>query len=279
MSPTLVLPPHSTELKVSIPDEHVLLITLNRPKSLNAMTPTMTEDLKRVLDWFEQEPELWVVIVTGTGRLFCAGADLKAWNENQQAGSRNEQEDLVSNLNGFGSLSRRQCNKPIIAAVNGGAYGGGLEIILNCDIVIASEDAKFALPEVKRGVVAAQGGIPRLSQIAGHQFASEILLTGRTITGQEAANRLGFVNTLVPTSQLLATALGVAKEITSNSPDAVQSTKHGLLLSQQLDHHSGFMMHASSNFSNRVYQGKNIKEGLKAFVERRAPRWKNPSKL
>lgn len=113
------------------------------------------------------------------------------WNENQQAGSRNEQEDLVSNLNGFGSLSRRQCNKPIIAAVNGGAYGGGLEIILNCDIVIASVDAKFALPEVKRGVVAAQGGecarfrmeklllpcfnigIPRLSQIAGHQVCSE----------------------------------------------------------------------------------------------------------
>ncbi|KAF5352527.1 hypothetical protein D9756_006213 [Leucocoprinus leucothites] len=158
MVSTLAPPTHSDELKVSIPDEHVLLITLNRPKSLNAMTPTMTKDLKRVLDWFEEEPHLWVVIVTGAGRMFCAGADLKAWNKDQEKGSSNEQENTAVNFNGFGSLSRRQSNKPIIAAVNGGAYGGGVEIILNCDIVIASEDAKFALPEVKRGVVAAQGG-------------------------------------------------------------------------------------------------------------------------
>lgn len=279
MVSTLAPPTHSDELKVSIPDEHVLLITLNRPKSLNAMTPTMTKDLKRVLDWFEEEPHLWVVIVTGAGRMFCAGADLKAWNKDQEKGSSNEQENTAVNFNGFGSLSRRQSNKPIIAAVNGGAYGGGVEIILNCDIVIASEDAKFALPEVKRGVVAAQGGIPRLFQIAGHQLASEMLLTGKTITSQEAVNRFGFVNTLVPAAQLVPAALGIAKEITSNSPDAVQSTKHGLLLSQKLNHSESLMTHIWSNFSKRVYKGDNIKEGLKAFAERRAPVWKNPAKL
>ncbi|KAF9446507.1 enoyl-CoA hydratase [Macrolepiota fuliginosa MF-IS2] len=279
MAETLVPPPHSDELKVSFPDEHVLLLTLNRPKSLNAMTPRMTGDIKRVLDWFEEEPQLWVVIVTGAGRLFCAGADLKAWNNEQQAGATNEQENAASNLNGFGSISRRQSNKPIIAAVNGGAYGGGVEIILNCDIVIASNDARFALPEVKRGVVAAQGGIPRLSQIAGHQLASEILLTGRTITAADASTRFGFVNTVVPAAQLLSTALGVAKEIVSNSPDAVQSTKHGLLLSQKLNHSEALMTHLWSNFSKRVYKGENIKEGLKAFAERRAPVWRNPAKL
>ncbi|KXN84976.1 3-hydroxypropionyl-coenzyme A dehydratase [Leucoagaricus sp. SymC.cos] len=259
MAPTLVIPSHSDELQVSIPHEHVLFLTLNRPKSLNAMTPRMTEDLERVLDWFEEEPELWVAIVTGAGRLFCAGADLKAWNKDQQAGSSDEQETIASNLNGFGSLSRRQSNKPIVAAVNGGAYGGGVEIVLNCDIVIASEGSKFALPEVKRGVVAAQGGIPRLFQIAGHQHASEMLFTGRTIPAQEAADRFGFVNAVVPAPQLLSAALRVAREVASNSPDAVQSTKHGLLLSQRLSHSDSFMTHIRSNLSKRVYKGDNIK--------------------
>lgn len=243
------------------------------------MTPQMTNDLKNVLDWFEEEPQLWVAIVTGAGRLFCAGADLKAWNQQQQGGSNNEQENVASDLNGFASISRRQSNKPIIAAVNGGAHGGGVEIILNCDIVVASDDAKFALPEVKRGVVASQGGIPRLFQITGHQLASEMLLTGRTITAADASNRFGFVNIVVPAAQLLPTALGLAKEIVSNSPDAVQSTKHGLLLAQKLNHSESVTTHIWSNSSNRVYRGENIKEGLKAFAERRTPAWKNPAKL
>lgn len=255
------------------------MLTFNRPKSLNAMTPRMTEDLKSMLDWFEEEPQLWVAIVTGAGRLFCAGADLKAWNQRQQGGSADEQENAASDLTGFGSISRRQSNKPIIAAVNGGAYGGGVEMILNCDIVVASDDAKFALPEVKRGVVAAQGGIPRLFQIAGHQLASEMLLTGRTIAAADARNRFGFVNAVVPAPQLLPTALELAKDIVANSPDAVQCTKHGLLLAQQSNHSDSFMTHIWSNFSKRVYRGENIKEGLRAFAERRMPTWKNPAKL
>ncbi|XP_006453873.1 hypothetical protein AGABI2DRAFT_189220 [Agaricus bisporus var. bisporus H97] len=279
MTVALVPPAHSDELQISFPENHVLLLTLNRPKSLNAMTPQMSDDLGRVLDWFENEPSLWVVIVTGAGRIFCAGADLKAWNKNQQAGSSKEQEGLEGDPYGFGSISRRQSNKPFIAAVNGGAFGGGTEIVLNCDIVVASHDAKFALPEVKRGVVAAQGGIPRLSHIAGHQLASEMLLTGRTISATDASNRFGFVNAVVPADQLLPTALAIAKEILSNSPDAVQSTKHALLLSQKLNHHESFIKHAWSKVSSRVYGGENIKEGLKAFSERRAPIWKNPAKL
>jgi len=168
-SGALIPPPHSGELQVTFPADHVLLLTFNRPESLNAMTPQMSADSARVLDWFNNEPQMWVAIVTGAGRIFSAGADLKAWNNLQQNGNENEQGQLVVDINGFGSISRRESPKPMIAAVVGGAFGGGLEMILNCDIVIASEDAKFALPEVKRGVVAIQGGIPRLARISGHQ--------------------------------------------------------------------------------------------------------------
>ncbi|KAJ3502146.1 hypothetical protein NLJ89_g9018 [Agrocybe chaxingu] len=282
MAPTktkLTPPEHSSEVKVAFPAPHVLLLTLNRPKSLNAMTPTMTEDMTRLLDWFEEEPELWVVIITGEGRIFCAGADLLAWNKDQQSNTSNETSDVLRAIHGFASVSRRQSVKPIIAAVNGGAYGGGMELILNCDFVVAADDAKFALPEVKRGVVAIQGGIPRLTQIVGHQRASEMLLTGKTITAVEARDRFGFVNTLVPASSVLSAAIALAQQITANSPDAVQSTKHALILSQRLGHSETLYQHVQSPESKQVYKGQNIKEGLKAFAEKRAPVWTNPAKL
>lgn len=280
MTTTSLRPPvHSEELEVEFPAEHVLLLTFNRPKSLNAMTPRMTEDLRNVLDWFETEQHLWVAIVTGAGRVFCAGADLRAWNNDQQQNKTNEQERIASDVHGFASLSRRQSTKPIIAAVSGGAHGGGMEILLNCDMVIAADDAKFALPEVKRGVVAIQGGIPRLAHISGHQLASEMLLLGRTIDAAEAQTRFKFVNQVVPQSHVLPAALAVAKQIIANSPDAVQSTKEGLLISQRLNFHETLLAHVASPISTRVYKGQNIKEGLKAFAEKRAPAWKNPAKL
>ncbi|KIK67565.1 hypothetical protein GYMLUDRAFT_37720 [Collybiopsis luxurians FD-317 M1] len=272
-------PPHSDQLIVSFPTEHVLLLTLNRPNSRNAMTPQMQRDLKNVLDWFSEEPDLWVVVVTGAGKLFCAGADLKEWNKEQQGGKRDEQKRATSDPYGFGSLSRRQLSKPIIAAVNGGAHGGGTEMVLNCDIVVAGSDAKFALPEVKRGVVAGAGGIPRLAQIAGHHFAAEMLLTGKVITAEDAHKRFGFVNTVVSPSQVIPEAIRVAESIVANSPDAVQCTKHGLLLAQQYNTEESFIKHTHSPESTRVYQGENIKEGLKAFTEKRSPVWKNPTKL
>ncbi|KAG5340519.1 hypothetical protein C0989_001329 [Termitomyces sp. Mn162] len=259
MTAKLKSPAHSSELKVDFPADHVLLLTFNRPQSLNAMTPTMSEDLRRVLDWFEDEPQLWVAVVTGAGRLFCAGADLKAWNNAQHENKRDEQARIVGDVHGFGSISRRQSIKPIIAAVSGGAYGGGTEIVLNCDIVIAGTGAKFALPEVKRGVVAAQGGIPRLAQIAGHQLASEMLLLGRVVDAAEAHTRFGFVNRVVPPSDVLPTALTVAQQIIANSPDAVQSTKEGLLISQKHDYHQTLLTHVGSRSSTRVYGGVNIK--------------------
>ncbi|KAI0323026.1 enoyl-CoA hydratase/carnithine racemase [Amylostereum chailletii] len=273
-------PAHSNELKVEFPAEHVLLLCFNRPKALNSMSVGMENDVKLLLDWFDTEPSLWVVIVTGEGRAFCAGADLKSWNARQQGGDLSDQERIASSVHGFGSLSRRATSKPIIAAVNGGAFGGGVEMILNCDLVIASDEAVFALPEVKRGVVAAQGVIPRLRDTAGHQLASEMLLLGRTVEASEAQQRFGFVNLVVPREKLLSSALEWAKQIVQNSPDSVQCTKRGLLTAAQHGNNElAVIQHAWGEESRRVYTGANIKEGLKAFTEKRQPHWTNPAKL
>ncbi|EIW64019.1 enoyl-CoA hydratase/carnithine racemase [Trametes versicolor FP-101664 SS1] len=275
-------PSYSNEIKVAFPQEHVILLTLNRPKSLNAITPTMTADIKAVLDWFDNEPSLWIAIITGEGRAFCAGADLVAWNKRQASGgAESDQQSIIDNVDGFASVSRRYSTcKPIIAAVNGGAYGGGVETILNCDLVVASENAKFALPEVKRGVVAVQGGMPRLSRTAGHQLASEMLLLGKTITAKDAAKRFGFVNKVVPQGEVLSTALAWAAEINANSPDAVQSTKRALLLaSRNGSIEDAVVAHIKSKESKRAFTSENIQEGLQAFIQKRKPSWKNPAKL
>jgi enoyl-CoA hydratase/carnithine racemase len=273
-------PVHSSQIQLAFPENHVLLLTFNRPEALNAMTPTMQSDIENILDWFDGEPSLWVVIITGAGRAFCAGADLKAWSKDQQGGNTKEQQNTAANVHGFGSISRRHVsNKPMIAAVNGGVYGGGTEIVLNCDIVVASHDAKFALPEVKRGVLAIQGAIPRLAKIAGHQLASEMLLLGNAISASEARDRFRFVNVVVPQADVVSAAIGVARQIAANSPDAVQSTKRGLILAQKHNFEEAVLTHAWSQESKRVYKGGNIKEGLRAFSEKRGPVWRDPSKL
>ncbi|KAH9176869.1 enoyl-CoA hydratase/carnithine racemase [Lactarius sanguifluus] len=264
-------PSHSDEVKVSFPKEHVVLLIMNRPKSLNAMCQTMESDLEILTSWFEGEPSLWVAIITGHGRAFCAGADLKFVDQTAHR---------VWTVNGFGSLSRRVMSKPIIAAVNGIAFGGGMEIVLNCDIVIASDNATFALPEVKRGVVAAQGGIPRIKAVVGHQLASEMLLLGRTVGAKEAHERFGFVNTVVPKAQLLQTAIEWAGRITQNSPDAVQCTKRGLIeAGKHGDVEQATLAHMQSPESTRTYHGENIREGLNAFRDKRKAIWANPAKL
>ncbi|KIY44639.1 ClpP/crotonase [Fistulina hepatica ATCC 64428] len=278
---SLSVPAHSKQLVVDIPAEHVLQVTFNRPEVLNAMNPTMTSDMEAVLKSFEQEPELWVLIVAGDGRLFCAGADLKAWNDELQGGqdSVEGQHRTFMDQYGFASLSKRQSRKPIIAAVTGGAYGGGVELLLNCDLVVADASSKFALPEVKRGVIAGAGGIPRLFNASGHQRASEMLLLGGTISVEDARDRFGFVNYIVPRAAVLSRALQLAVAITHNSPDAVQATKRGLLLAQRHNVDEAVTKSAMSAESNRAYGGHNIKEGLQAFAMRRSPKWRNPAKL
>jgi len=270
-------PAHGAHLILSYPIAHILLLTFNRPEALNAMTLALRLDLDKVLDWFETEPDLWLVVVTGAGRAFCAGADLKLWNTDQTSGSRREINDLLSAKAGFASLSRRRSSKPIIAAVNGHALGGGTELVLNCDLVVASEKAMFGLPEVHVGVVAAAGGIQRVLRIAGHQRASEMLLTGKSITAAEAHDRFGFVNQVVPAEEVLPASLKLAQSILEQSPDAIRSTKRAL--NEATLHGSmeaAWKAHVLSPESRAVYDGVNIREGLKAFGERRKPMWSSP---
>lgn len=181
-APVLVMPEVGSHLILTTPARHVLQMTLNRPKQLNAMTDAMEADICRVFEWFETEPSLWVIILAGKGRAFCAGQDLKDWlGKNQTAQTVNHasgepmQADVEVNKSlqrlkrgGFGGMSARRSAKPIIAAVDGICMGGGTETILNCDMVVASTRSVIGLPEVARGVVAAMGGIPRLTQLCGH---------------------------------------------------------------------------------------------------------------
>jgi len=153
-------------------------------------------------------------------------------------------------------------------------------MVVNCDLVVAEERAKFGFTEVARGVMASQGAIPRLIRIAGHQRASELFLTGKTISAAEARDRFGFVNIVIPDSKsVVGEAIKLAQMVTANSPDAVQATKHGLLLAQNLGPIEAVYAHIWSQQSERLYDGRNIKGGLLAFVEKRAPVWTNPSKL
>ncbi|EJD37075.1 ClpP/crotonase [Auricularia subglabra TFB-10046 SS5] len=268
-------------LLVDTPEPHVLVLTMNRPDVLNAMSPDLEAALARELDAFERDDDLWVAIIAGKGRMFCAGADLAAWKQRQATAAGSETQNLLGDAHGFGALSRRIAGaKPVIAAVHGGAYGGGTEIVLNADLVVAEEDARFALPEALRGVVAAQGGIPRIAAVAGHQLASEMLLTGRAISAKEAYERFRFVNEVVPRGQAMRAALALARRVCAASPDAARSSKRALQIARSTPGaEAAFEAHARSKEALAVYNGRNIKEGLAAFVEKRKPVWTNPAKL
>ncbi|KAH8824953.1 enoyl-CoA hydratase/carnithine racemase [Flagelloscypha sp. PMI_526] len=267
--------PTSGFLLVDFPHEHVILLTLNRPQARNAMHPDLEKDLEILLDWFEAEPSLWVAVITGAGKGFCSGVDLTAWDK---MGSSNLQDDALKTKNGFGSISLRQFPKPIIAAVNGHALGGGMEIVLNCDLVVAYEGATFGLLEAQRGILAVQG-VGDLERAAGRQLASEVLLLGRTVTAQEAYSRFGIVTTVVSNpSDVVPVALEFAEKITNASPDAIQATKLGLLMQKRGTLEKRLEWVATKEVGN-VLSGENIKEGFKAFKEKRKPRWVNPAKL
>ena len=256
---------------------------MNRPSVLNAMSPELEAALTAALDNFDADDDLWVCVIAGAGRVFCAGADLTAWQGNiGTSSSASHNNDLLARPHGFGAMSRRnKSSKPIIAAVQGGAYGGGCELILGCDMVVAEETAKFALPEALRGVTAAQGGIVRLATVAGHQLASEMLFTGRNVSAKEAYERFRFVNVLTPKGHAVDGALKLAGQICKASPDSVRSSKRGLVIVRsQPGAEAFFDTHTFTPEAKAVYDGPNIREGLAAFVEgKRNPRWKNPYRL
>lgn len=285
MAPTFQIPPPdlpSSIALISFPAPHVLLVTFNRPSGLNSLPTTAHWPLHTLFQWYDNEPALRCCIVTGSGRAFCAGADLKEWDRRNH-GEKGEARGMPTS--GFGALSRRIGKKPVIGAVNGIAFGGGMEIVVNLDLVVASEGAKFSLPEVKRGVVALAGALPRLVKTVGKQKAMEIALTGRVVGAKEACE-LGFVNCVVENGEgedvlnrpVVKKALEFAGMIANNSPDSVIISKAGIVAGWE----DGSAEHGTQSvvdvWEKRLNDGENIKEGVRAFVEKREPRWRD-SKL
>ncbi|KAI9720210.1 MAG: hypothetical protein M1812_003028 [Candelaria pacifica] len=223
-----------------------------------------------VFKWLDDEPILRVGILTGTGRAFCAGADLKEWNTSNSTNSTRPMPP-----SGFGALSQRKGKKPIIAAVNGLAYGGGFEMIINTDLVLCSPNATFALPEVKRGVVAIAGALPRLVRTIGKQRATEMALTGRVVSAKEALG-WGFVNEVAGeegNGVVVERAVEVAGLIAANSPDAVVCSREGIMLGWEGVGVEEGTKRLREGIYGRVVEGENFKEGVRAFVEKREARW------
>ena len=243
---------------------HIMTITINRPESYNALRPVDSEAMAEAFDDFQKDPEMWIAILTGEGpKAFCTGDDLKFL-----AGGGK----LTAPPSGFGGItSRFDLTKPVIAAVNGFAMGGGMEIALACDIIIASDNAIFALPEVHVGLAAMGGGMHRLPRQIGIKKALGILLTGRNVRAAEAAE-LGFVNEVVTQEMLMSTAMSYANDILKNAPLSVRATKQSAM--EGLNHASvEEAMKASYSALPIMLKSDDAKEGPKAFAEKRAPKW------
>ncbi|POS68979.1 enoyl-CoA hydratase [Diaporthe helianthi] len=289
-------PPPVPDVITSFPAPHVLLVTINRPDALNAIPSTNHVLYDALWRWYDSQPTLRCAILTGTGRAFCAGADLKEWNGRNAAaaaaaiGGQQQQQPETSGQakdrwasSGFGGLSNRTGKKPVIAAVNGLCLGGGMEIAVNCDLVVASETAKFGLPEVKRGVVALAGALPRIQKTLGKQRAAEMALVGGMFTAQKMYD-WGVVNRVVKAGagggrggDVVKEAVGIAEEIAGNSPDSVIVSREGLKLGWEVGPEMGTELVERGMFG-RVDAGDNMREGVMSFVEKRKPVWRD-SKL
>lgn len=275
-------PPETLSTKVLFPTPSTLLIVLNNPKSLNCLSTAVHWSLDALLSWYDNEPSLRCAIITGAGRAFCAGADLKEWNESNARAAKGEGSgQRVMPASGFGAVSRRSGKKPLIGAINGLAFGGGMEMVANLDMVVAAKSAQFSLPEVKRGVVAIAGALPRIARTLGRPRAMELALTGRTVTAAEM-KEWGMVNAVTDDASadadilarpVVKKALGYAEQISSNSPDSVIISRAGVITGWE----DGSAEHGTTSivevWQRRLNEGENIHEGVRAFVEKRPPRW------
>ncbi|HET8944539.1 MAG TPA: enoyl-CoA hydratase-related protein [Dehalococcoidia bacterium] len=243
-------------------DGHVVTITLNRPESLNSLTPDMLTGLEAIFADLNADLEVWVAVLTGAGdRAFCAGADLK------ESIPRLTEGEML----GFDDPTKRQLSdtfKPVIAAVNGYCIAGGLELMLGTDLRIASENATFGLGEVRWGVIPAGGSHIRLPRQVPWAIAMELLLTGQTIDGKRACE-VGLVNRVVPAGDLMPAALELAQTICKNGPLAVQTAKEIAVRSLNMD--QGFVLERA--MGGRVFASEDAKEGPRAFMEKRPPKF------
>ena len=247
--------------------DHIAYLTLNRPEVMNALHPPAHLECAKALDDFESDGDAWVLIITGAGdRAFCAGMDLR---HRAQEG----QDPAPALPGGFGGLTNPEgprVTKPVIAAVNGYALGGGLELAMACDIVVAAEKATFGLPEVKRGIVAGAGGMHRLPRQIPIKIAMGYLLTGKSMTAEEA-HQWGLVNEVVPARHLMTAAKHWATEITEAAPLSVRASKEAALLGLDMPLAEAYNTQFPATVAMR--DSNDSREGVVAFTERRKPNW------
>lgn len=242
--------------------DRVAVLTLDRPDARNAVDGALARALDEAVGRLESSDDLWVGILAATGPAFSAGADLKAIAAGRGA--------ELATAHGFGGFVRWPRTKPIIAAVDGPALAGGLELVLACDLVVASERATFGIPEVKRSLVAAAGGLFRLPAALPRNVALELGVTGEPMSAARAAE-LGLVNRLVPPGQALDAALELAGRIVVNAPVAVRETRRVMLAAKHVDETEAWRL--SEEALRRARDSNDGAEGPRAFIEKRAPVW------
>ncbi|MCP4006920.1 MAG: enoyl-CoA hydratase [bacterium] len=248
-------------------DGNLTLVTINRPKVMNSLHPAANNELEQVFDDFSNDPEQWIAILTGAGdRAFSAGNDLKY----TAAGKGN----ISQPKTGFGGLtSRFDCVKPVIAAVNGVAMGGGFEIALACDLIIASDNAIFALPEPRVGLAALAGGLQRLPRQIGVKRAMGMILTGRRVSAAEGLD-LGFVNEVVPQADLMNAARAWADQILECAPLSIRASKQTVMQSLDRSDLVEALQNGQYSAIGDMVRSADFKEGPRAFAEKRKPEWK-----
>lgn len=240
----------------------IAVITVNRPQAKNAVDKSVAEGIAAAIDELESRPDLVIGIITGAGGVFSAGMDLKAF-------ARGETPSLPGR--GFGGLTQKPPTKPLIAAVEGWALAGGFELALSADLIVASTEAKFGLPEATRGLVAAAGGLLRLPKALPYHLAMEYALTGEPFSA-ELAHRYGLVNRLVEPGQALAEAKVLAARIAQNGPLAVRATKQIVAGAVNWTDEEGFAN--QGKLVGPVFTSQDAREGAIAFAEKRKPVWK-----
>ena len=242
--------------------ERILVVTINRPEQRNAINRAVALGIAEALDELDGEPALSVGVLTGAGKGFSAGMDLKAFAQGEvaHAGDR-----------GFAGITQRGAVKPLVAAIEGFAVAGGLEVALACDLIVAARGARLGVPEVKRSLVAAGGGLLRLPRVLPRNVAAELAFTGEPISA-ERGHELGLVNRLAEPGRALAEALELAEVIAANGPLALQATKR--VLTESVDWPDGEFFARQGEITAPVFASEDAREGAIAFAEKRAPVWK-----
>ena len=242
---------------------HLLIIRLNRPEARNAVNGDLAQGVEAAIDELESTDELWAGVLAANGKVFSAGADLKAIAQGKDA-------ELATKRGGFGGLVRRERTKPLIAAVHSSAFAGGFELVIACDMIVAADDAKFGLPEVKRSLVALAGGLVELPGLIGEKLAYELALLGDPIDAQRLYGA-GLINRLVPKDDVEATAVKMGEALCENGPLAVRASRQIIAKGRDLDTAARWSM--ANEVGLPVFRSADAKEGATAFVQKRKPVW------